>query len=217
MAVEAPPVSDDRTAERDALVDRLRARGHLGSDRVADALRAVPRHEFLPDGVRSRAYDDRPLSIGNGQTVSAPHMVATMCELVPADASAVLEVGTGCGYHAAVTAECVDAAVHSVEYDADLAATARETFDRLGYADRIAVRVGDGREGWADHAPYDCVYVTCAVPAVPDALRAQVRADGRVIAPVGTDRQTLVTLDGTGDGSVDRTDHGGVRFVRIRG
>lgn len=210
-------MSDDRAAERDALVERLRERGRVDSDRVADALRAVPRHEFLPDGVRSRAYDDRPLSIGNGQTVSAPHMVGMMCDLLPEDAAAVLEVGTGCGYHAAVTAECVDGHVASVEYDADLAATARDTFERLGYDDRIAVRIGDGRNGWAGHAPFDCAYCTCAVPEVPDALREQVHTGGRVIAPVGTTRQTLVTLEKRGAESFERTDHGGVRFVRIRG
>jgi protein-L-isoaspartate(D-aspartate) O-methyltransferase len=210
-------VSDDRAAERNALVEQLRERGHVESDRVADAIRAVPRHEFLPDGVRSRAYEDRPLSIGNGQTVSAPHMVAMMCELLPEDAADVLEVGTGCGYHAAVTAECVDGHVYSVEYDADLATTARDTFERLGYDDRISVRIGDGREGWAEHAPFDCVYCTCAVPAVPDALREQVREGGRIVAPVGTDHQTLVTLDNRDDGSFEQTDHGGVRFVRIRG
>jgi protein-L-isoaspartate(D-aspartate) O-methyltransferase len=217
VADEASPVSDDRAAERDALVERLRERGYVGSDRVADALRAVPRHEFLPDGVRSRAYDDRPLSIGNGQTVSAPHMVGLMCELLPAEAADVLEVGTGCGYHAAVTAECVAGHVYSVEYDADLAATARETFARLGYDDRIAVRIGDGREGWAEHAPFDCVYSTCAVPEIPGALREQLRDGGRVIAPVGTAHQTLVTLDKGEAGSFERSEHGGVRFVRIRG
>ena len=210
-------MTNDRAADRDALVERLTEGGHVDSDRVADALRAVPRHEFLPDGVRSRAYDDRPLSIGNGQTVSAPHIVAAMCELLPDDAADALEVGTGCGYHAAVTAECVAGTVASVEYDADLAATARDTLKRLGYADRVAVRIGDGRAGWADRAPFDCAYCTCAVPEIPEALRAQVREGGRVIAPVGTRRQTLVALEKRADGSVDRTTHGGVRFVRIRG
>jgi protein-L-isoaspartate(D-aspartate) O-methyltransferase len=217
VADERPSVSDARAAEREALVERLRQRGHVESDRVADALRAVPRHEFLPEGSRSRAYEDRPLSIGNGQTVSAPHMVAVMCELLPAEAVDVLEVGTGCGYHAAVTAECVDGVVCSVEYDADLAATARDAFERLGSDDRIAVRIGDGREGWPEHAPFDCVYCTCAVPEVPDALREQTRVGGRLVAPVGTGRQTLVTLDKRAEGSFERTDHGGVRFVRIRG
>ena len=211
-------MTEGRADERDELVGRLIARGHVESDRVAAALRAVPRHEFLPDSVRTRAYDDSPLSIGNGQTVSAPHMVGVMCELLPADAADILEVGTGCGYHAAVTAECLAGGhVYSVEYDSDLAATARETFSQLGYDDCVSVRVGDGREGWAEHAPFDAAYITCAVPDVPGAVRAQVGAGGRVIAPVGTTSQTLFTLDKRADGSVGRTDHGGVRFVRIRG
>jgi len=211
-------MTDDRADERDALVDRLVGRGYVESDRVAAALRAVPRHEFVPDGVRRRAYDDRPLSIGDDQTVSAPHMVGLMCELLPADAVDVLEIGTGCGYHAAVTAEWLgDGHVYSVEYDDGLAATARETVSRLGYDDRVSVRVGDGRDGWPERAPFDCAYFTCAVPEVPDAVREQVRPAGRVVAPVGTASQTLRTLDVHEDGSVDRTDHGGVRFVRIRG
>jgi protein-L-isoaspartate(D-aspartate) O-methyltransferase len=211
-------MTDSRADERDALVDRLRKRGHVEHDHVADALRAVPRHEFLPEGVRSRAYDDRPLSIGNEQTVSAPHMVGLMCELLPADAVDVLEVGTGCGYHAAVTAACLpEGHVYSVEYDADLAAAARETLSELGYGGRVSVRVGDGRDGWPERAPFDCAYLTCAVTEVPDAIRQQVRPGGRIVAPVGTASQTLVTLDRHEDGSVERTDHGGVRFVRVRG
>ncbi|WP_311171409.1 protein-L-isoaspartate(D-aspartate) O-methyltransferase [Halobellus ordinarius] len=205
--------------ERNALVEGLRRRGHVESDRVADALRTVPRHEFVPAGRRSQAYADRPLSIGSGQTVSAPHMVGMMCELLAPDAEdEVLEVGTGCGYHAAVTAELVpDGHVYSVEYDADLADDARETLERLGYADRISVRVGDGRKGWVEHAPFDGVYVTCAVPSVPDALREQLRPGGRIVAPVGKARQTLVVLEKRDGGTFERTDHGGVRFVRIRG
>ncbi|MFC6874386.1 protein-L-isoaspartate(D-aspartate) O-methyltransferase [Halobellus marinus] len=209
----------DPEDERNALVEGLRRRGHVESDRVADALRAVPRHEFVPASRRSQAHADRPLSIGSGQTVSAPHMVGMMCELLAPDAEdKILEVGTGCGYHAAVTAELVpDGHVYSVEYDADLADDARETLARLGYADRISIRVGDGRKGWAEHAPFDGVYVTCAVPSVSDALREQLHPGGRIVAPVGKARQTLVVLEKRDDGTFDRTDHGGVRFVRIRG
>lgn len=212
-------MSDDRADAREALVERLRRLGHVESDRVADALRAVPRHEFVPEGARDSAYDDRPLSIGNGQTVSAPHMVGMMCELLAPDpGDDVLEVGTGCGYHAAVTAELIPRGrVHSVEYDADLAADARETLSRLGYDDRVSIRVGDGREGWAERAPFDRAYFTCAVPSVPGAVRRQVRAGGRIVAPVGDARQELVVLEKREDGTFDRTNHGGVRFVRIRG
>jgi protein-L-isoaspartate(D-aspartate) O-methyltransferase len=212
-------VSDDRSDARDALVERLRRRRHVGSDRVADALRAVPRHEFVPKGSRSHAYDDRPISIGNGQTVSAPHMVGMMCELLSPDTDDdVLEVGTGCGYHAAVTAELLPAGhVYSVEYDAELAADARDTLARLGYADRVSIRVGDGRRGWNEHAPFDGVYLTCAVPSIPDPLREQTRSGGRIVAPVGDARQELIVLEKRADGTFERTSHGGVRFVRIRG
>ena len=212
-------MNGEHVKARRALVERLRRRGYVESDRVADALRAVPRHEFVPGGVRARAYDDRPLSIGNDQTVSAPHMVALMSELLDPDpADDVLEVGTGCGYHAAVTAELLPAGhVYSVEYDADLAAAARETLARLGYGDRVSVRVGDGREGWPDHAPFDGAYVTCAVPSVPDAIRDQLRAGGRIVAPVGDAHQELVLLEKRGDGTFERSDHGAVRFVRIQG
>jgi len=212
-------VSDDRADERHALVERLRTRGHVESDRVAAALEAVPRHEFVPEDLRDSAYHDRPLSIGSGQTVSAPHMVAVMSERLDSDRDdRVLEIGTGCGYHAAVTAELVPAGhVYSVEYDADLAEAARERLARLGYDDRISIRVGDGREGWSDHAPFDGAYLTCAVPEVPTALREQVAPGGRIVAPVGDVRQELIALDKRPDGTFERSEYGGVRFVRIRG
>ncbi|WP_144902265.1 protein-L-isoaspartate(D-aspartate) O-methyltransferase [Halobellus captivus] len=212
-------MSTERAAERRALVERLRERGHVESDRVADALEAVPRHEFVPRGIRDRAYDDMPLSIGSGQTVSAPHMVAVMAELLdPTPDRQILEIGTGCGYHAAVTAELVsEGHVYSVEFDPDLASKARETLSRLGYERRVSIRVGDGREGWAGHAPFDGAYLTCAAPSVPSALREQVAPGGRLVAPVGDVYQELVVLEKCENGTFDRSEHGGVRFVRIRG
>lgn len=212
-------MTEEHAEARRALVERLRRRGYVESDRVADALRAVPRHEFVPGGVRAHAYDDRPLSIGNDQTVSAPHMVAILCELLDPDPDdEVLEVGTGCGYHAAVTAELLPSGhLYSVEYDAELAADARGRLARLGYDDRISIRVGDGREGWSEHAPFAGAYFTCAVPSVPGAVRKQLRPGGRIVAPVGDAHQVLVVLEKRDDGSFERSDHGGVRFVRIRG
>ncbi|WP_049947863.1 protein-L-isoaspartate(D-aspartate) O-methyltransferase [Candidatus Halobonum tyrrellensis] len=202
---------------REAMVDRLEAGGYAERPATADALRAVPRHEFVPAERRGGAYDDRPLPIGDGQTISAPHMVAVMSDLLAPDPDDdVLEVGTGCGYHAAVTAELVDdGTVSSVEYRPALADRARETLDSLGY-DRVRVRVGDGHEGWPRHAPYDAAYLTCATPSVPDAVVDQVREGGVVVAPVGERRQRLVTLRVRADG-IDREDHGGVRFVQMRG
>jgi protein-L-isoaspartate(D-aspartate) O-methyltransferase len=209
---------DDRADERAAMVDRLVERGRIDDERVAAALRAVPRHEFVPEGRRGDAYADRPLPIGDDQTISAPHMVGIMADLLALSSGEdVLEVGTGCGYHAAVTAELVGPAhVFSVEYSERLAERARETLARLGYDD-VSVRVGDGRAGWPEHAPYDAAYLTCAASEFPEAVVEQVRPEGRLLAPIGTRRQTLVAARRRPDGSLERTDHGGVRFVRMRG
>ncbi|WP_136603080.1 protein-L-isoaspartate(D-aspartate) O-methyltransferase [Salinigranum halophilum] len=207
---------EDPAAARDRLVDRLVHRGYVERQSTARALRAVPRHEFVPEGRRREAYADRPLAIGNGQTISAPHMVAVMTDLLSLErADRVLEIGTGCGYHAAVTSEVVGPGnVYSVEYDADLAREARTRLDRLGY--EVYVRHGDGRDGWPEHAPYDRAYLTCAPRVVPGSVVDQVRVGGRVVAPEGTGRQTLVALTPTETG-VERTTHGGVRFVSMRG
>ncbi|MFB6302538.1 MAG: protein-L-isoaspartate(D-aspartate) O-methyltransferase [Haloferacaceae archaeon] len=208
----------DFAAARERLVDRLAARGDVERESTLAALRAVPRHEFVPESRRDHAYEDRPLPIGAGQTISAPHMVAIMTDALALDpGDRVLEIGTGCGYHAAVTAEAVGeaGAVYSVEYESELAAEARERFDCLGYD--VDVRVGDGHEGWPEHAPYDAAYLTCAPSAVPDAIVEQVHPGGRVLAPVGTARQRLVRLTRRADGSVAEEDLGGVRFVTMQG
>ncbi|XVH30413.1 protein-L-isoaspartate(D-aspartate) O-methyltransferase [Haloferacaceae archaeon DSL9] len=202
---------------RDRMVDRLVSDGTISDGPVAAALRAVPRHEFVPERVEYAAYRDEPLPIGGGQTISAPHIVGVMLELLAVGAGdRVLEIGTGCGYHAAVTAELVGADnVYSVEYDPTLAERARERFDALGY--EIYVRVGDGREGWSEHAPYDGVYLTCAPATLPDPLLDQIRPDGALVAPVGRFRQRLIRYRPRADGSVDEDDFGGVRFVSMRG
>jgi len=208
----------DVATAREEMVDRLERTGHVERPSTAAALRAVPRHEFVPAGRRRRAYVDTPLPIDEGQTISAPHMVATMVDLLALDpGDEVLEVGTGCGYHAAVTAEVVGAGnVYSVEYHAALAEAARETLADLGYGD-VHVRAGDGHAGWPEHAPYDAAYLTCAASDLPDAVVAQVRPGGRVVAPVGDRRQRLVLARKHDDGAVRREYHGGVRFVPMRG
>lgn len=203
---------------RERLVADLERRSRIADDRVLEALRTVPRHAFVPPGRRESAYEDRPLPIGDGQTISAPHMVGIMAELLEVEAGdRVLEVGTGCGYHAAVTAELVGPGnVYSVEYSAELAERARETLADLGYG-AVNVRVGDGRDGWAAGAPYDAAYLTCAAREFPDGVVEDVRTGGRLLAPIGSRRQTLVAAEKRADGSLDRSDHGGVRFVRMRG
>ncbi|MFB6195109.1 MAG: protein-L-isoaspartate(D-aspartate) O-methyltransferase [Haloplanus sp.] len=201
---------------RAELVDRLIDRGWIDRPETERAMRAVPRHEFVPEDRREAAYRDRPLPIGAGQTISAPHMVATMTDLLAPDAGDdVLEIGTGCGYHAAVTSEVIeDGTVYSVEVEPTLAREARERFDRLGYD--VRVRVGDGHEGWPAHAPYDGAYLTCAPASMPDAVVDQVRVGGHVVAPVGRGRQELVRVTRRANGDVDRDTHGGVRFVTMQ-
>ncbi len=207
----------DFETERRRLVDRLLRRGRIARESTAAALRAVPRHEFVPQGKRSRAYADRPLPIGDGQTISAPHMVGIMVDrLALSPGEKVLEIGTGCGYHAAVTAEVVGPEnVYSVEYSPELGREARETLERLGYGD-VSVRTGDGHEGWPEHAPYDAAYLTCAAEAFPPAVVEQVREGGRLLGPIGRRSQELV-LAHERDGSLERERHGNVRFVTMRG
>ena len=206
----------DDEADRHVLVDRLERQRDL-DPATAAAMRAVPRHEFVPEAQRSKAYSDRPLPIGEGQTISAPHMVAIMTDLLDLEPGhEVLEIGTGRGYHAAVTAAVVGAAnVHTVEYHEALADAARRRFRETG-DDAISVRHGDGKRGWPAHAPYDRAYLTCAAPDFPDAVVDQVRPGGVLLAPIGTRRQRLVRATKRGDGSLDREDHGGVRFVRLQ-
>ena len=209
--------STDFETAHEEMVERLQRRLDLSPSTV-EAMRAVPRHEFVPECRHSSAYEDRPLPIGDGQTVSAPHMVATMVETLDlTDGERVLEVGTGCGYHAAVTGEAVGPDnVYSVEYSAALAATARDRLDRLGCGD-VSVRHGDGHNGWPEHAPYDAAYLTCAASDLPDAVVEQVATGGRLLTPIGDRRQTLVFASKRSDGALECEECGGVRFVRMRG
>ncbi len=199
---------------RDRMVDRLQRDGTIQRPETAAAMRAVARHEFLPDRSVRRAYADRPLRIGNGQTVSAPHMVARIADLLAVEpGDRVLEIGTGCGYHAAVTAHLVgsDGRVVSVEYHERLARAARDRLAELP----VDVHVGDGHDGWPSAAPYDAAYLTCAASSLPDAIRDQT-PDGPVVAPVGRDQQRLVVVRPTDDGRT-RSTHGRVRFVPMLG
>jgi protein-L-isoaspartate(D-aspartate) O-methyltransferase len=202
--------------QRAQLVDRLTEREDLRPSTEA-AMRAVPRHEFVPERRRHEAYDDRPLPIGQGQTISAPHMVAIMTDLLGvSEGDRVLEIGTGCGYHAAVTAAVVGPEnVYSVEYHDELAQRARETLDATGYG-AVSVRAGDGRQGWPEHALYDAAYLTCAASEFPEAVVEQVRPGGVVLGPLGDGSQVLVRGIKQSDGSLDRETHGHVRFVPLQ-
>ena len=211
------PLDDGEFASaRNRMVDRLESAGKITKASTATAMRAVPRHEFVDEADRREAYADRPLGIGKGQTISAPHMVAIMTDLLDLSVGdRVLEIGTGCGYHAAVTADIVGAeSVYSVEYHENLAESARETLERCGYG-AVSIKAGDGNEGWPEHAPYDAAYLTCAPRSIPAAVIEQV-PDGVVVGPEGRTRQELVRLRRRADETIDRESHGGVRFVRMR-
>jgi protein-L-isoaspartate(D-aspartate) O-methyltransferase len=202
-AEQAPAVeaADATGAARNAMVARqIEARG-VRSPAVLQAMRAVPRHEFVPEAQRARAYQDSPLPIGEGQTISQPYIVALMTELAaPRKGARVLEIGTGSGYQAAVLAELA-ARVYSVEVVEDLAWTAAERLRRLGY-ESVEVRHGDGAEGWPEHAPYDRIVVTAAAPRLPPALLEQVRPGGRIVAPIGLplELQILTVFTRTAEG-----------------
>ncbi|MGH3752078.1 MAG: protein-L-isoaspartate(D-aspartate) O-methyltransferase [Pseudonocardiaceae bacterium] len=162
---------------------QIAARG-VNDARVLDAMRAVARHEFVPREQVGRAYDDRALPIGEGQTISQPYIVALMTELLDVQpGEAVLEIGTGSGYQAAVAAELTER-VYTVEILPKLARRAAATLDRLGYA-RVQMKTADGYFGWAEHGPYDGIIVTAAPDHIPAPLVAQLKEGGRMVIPIG--------------------------------
>jgi protein-L-isoaspartate(D-aspartate) O-methyltransferase len=183
--------------------------------RVLEAMLRVPRHLFVPPPLAALAYRDTPLPIGFDKTISQPFIAAVMLDLLGPEAQeTVLEVGTGLGYQAAVLAELA-ARVFSVEVVEELASAAELRLDRLGYP-RVAVRVGDGSRGWAEHAPYDRILVTAAAERVPPALLDQLRPGGRLVLPLGPEEgQRLAAADKDAAGHVHVRELIPVRFGRL--
>jgi protein-L-isoaspartate(D-aspartate) O-methyltransferase len=210
-----PPA--ERMKEREALLAELESGGYLTDPRLEEAMLMVPRHLFVPKELRDTAYEDRPLPIGFGQTVSAPHMVAMMTTALQLqEGDKVLEVGTGVGYHAAIAKAVVGDAgsVTSVEYLPELVQLARKNLKAAKI--RVDVHEGDGFGGWPDGAPYDAVYVTCAIPDVPDALVEQLKEGGHFVAPLGVTRCQLMAGRKV-DGELDLEDLGPCLFVNAQG
>jgi protein-L-isoaspartate(D-aspartate) O-methyltransferase len=206
----------EATPPRERMIDeQLIARG-IRDERVLDAMRAVPRHEFVPEEIRDRAYADRPLPIGHDQTISQPYIVAFMSEalrLQPTDR--VLEIGTGSGYQAAILGKLA-AEVYSIEIVEPLAQRAKADLARLGFKN-IHVRAGDGYQGWPEAAPFDAAIVTCAPGHVPEPLVQQLKEGGRLVIPVG-DRygQRLYVLEKRA-GKVEQREVLPVMFVPMTG
>ncbi len=172
--------------------DQVEARG-VKDGRILDAMRKVPRHLFVPWNMRSYAYHDEPLPIGEGQTISQPYIVAYMSEVLHLKGNErILEVGTGSGYQAAILAE-IAKEVFTVEIVRSLSLKAEKVLKKLGYKN-IYFRIGDGTLGWNKHAPYDAIIVTAAPAEVPQALREQLNISGRMIIPVGSTFQELVLV-----------------------
>ena len=212
------PRTDEGVAKRRDMVRRQIAARGVTDARVLTAMRNVPRHWFVPAELRRLAYDDRPLPIGHKQTISQPYIVALMTEALQlTPKSRVLEIGTGSGYQAAVLSE-ITPHVFTIEIVEPLARRAIAAFTRHGYK-TIRTRIGDGYKGWAEHAPFDAIIVTCAPDHIPPDLLAQLAPQGRMCIPVGGQFgvQRLVVVSKNKDGSLDRKNLIPVRFVPMTG
>lgn len=202
-------------ARKQMVDEQLRARG-ISDERVLEAMLKVPRHLFVEESLRPRAYGDYPLPIGEDQTISQPYIVALMTEALQLRGTEkILEIGTGSGYQTAILAElCKD--VCSIERFSSLATNAMELLKRLGYTN-IKIKIGDGTLGWPEEAPFDGIIVTAGSPDIPKPLVEQLKVDGIIVIPVGGKfSQTLYAVRKTSKG-LDYRDLGDVRFVRLIG
>jgi protein-L-isoaspartate(D-aspartate) O-methyltransferase len=225
--VQAQAGEEQFRAQRERLITEIEADVKQTSERIGrkslaplvmDAMRRVPRHEFIPDGQKPYAYDNRPLPIGYGQTISQPYIVAVMTDLADVAAGkTVLEVGTGSGYQAAILAAC-GAQVYTLEIIPELARQAQEPLQRLGYVN-VAVRTGDGYYGWPERAPFDAILVTAASSHIPPPLIEQLKPGGKMVIPVGGPfmTQQLMLVEKAEDGKITTRQLLPVAFVPLTG
>jgi protein-L-isoaspartate(D-aspartate) O-methyltransferase len=220
---ESPIIDPSSAAQREAkrsrmaMVDRQLRGRDIKNPAVLAAMGTVQRHRFVPENLRTHAYDDRPLPIGHRQTISQPYIVALMTQLAkPTKAARALDVGTGSGYQAAVLAELVES-VYSIEIVQPLATAAKATLKSLGYRN-VHVRHGDGYRGWKEHAPFDLIIVAAAPDHVPEPLIEQLAVGGKLVIPIGTRfGQQLIVLTKEADGRIDRKVVAPVAFVPMTG
>jgi protein-L-isoaspartate(D-aspartate) O-methyltransferase len=207
-------IRDTEAARLKMVAEQIEARG-LRSPEVLRAMRKVPRHLFVPEPARPYAYEDTPLAIGEGQTISQPFIVAFMTDLLrPGAGRRVLEVGTGSGYQAAILSE-MGAEVFTIEIVESLAGAARSRLTDLGYG-RIRFRTGDGTRGWPEQAPFDAIVVTAAPERLPEPLVDQLAIGGSLVVPIGTSDQSLWLVTRTVEG-IRREEVLPVRFVPMTG
>jgi protein-L-isoaspartate(D-aspartate) O-methyltransferase len=207
---------DHRAEERKIMVERQIAARGIRDPGVLSAMLEIPRHLFIPPPYDRAAYDDNPLPIGNGQTISQPYIVALMTELLhPKSTDNVLEIGTGSGYQAAILSRLVKR-LTTIERISTVADLAERNLKSLGMKNVVIIE-GDGTLGYPDNAPYDGIIITAATPEIPRPLIAQLADGGILVAPVGgRDIQDLITLHKQGQ-SIKQVSHGGVRFVPLIG
>ncbi|HVG19394.1 MAG TPA: protein-L-isoaspartate(D-aspartate) O-methyltransferase [Blastocatellia bacterium] len=208
---------NDYRIPRERMIERLRKHYGIRAERVLEAMRAVPRHLFVPDALQGRAYGDHALPINANQTISQPFIVARMSELLELDdRSRVLEIGAGSGYQTAVLARLA-AQVYAIERIAELARVAQARIRQLGIY-KATIKCFDGTLGWSAHAPYDAVLVAAGGPDVPEPLLAQLKMGGRLVIPIGSSResQRLIRVVRTEKGFAEE-DHGACAFVPLIG
>lgn len=207
---------EDYASARKKMVDKQLAARGIGDRRVLSTMEEVPRHVFVPESLRYEAYDDNPLPIGHGQTISQPYMVALMTELLDLRGQErVLEIGTGCGYQAAVLSRLCDW-VYTVELIEALSDMARGILVQCGY-DNISFRVGDGTLGWPEEAPFDGIIVTAGAPDIPHTLVDQLAMGGRLVIPVGDRFAQTLKLAIKAKTGLQIENHSGCRFVDLVG
>jgi len=204
--------------KRKNLVESLKKQGRIKTKEIEKAFLEIPREKFIPTIFEQHAYLDTPLEIGQGQTISAPHMIAIMCEELDLKKDQkILEIGTGSGYHAAIVAKIIEpnGHIYTIERHKNLAEKAKQNIKNANIKN-ITVEIGDGSEGLKKYAPYDRIYVTCAAPIIPQPLIEQLKDPGKMLIPVGGTLCTLYLLE-KNNGKIKKENHGGCAFVPLIG